>query len=90
MREPEDVGSCDSRQQSAEHSQQPEQVRVSVTDGDAIARFKISLSLPVEDFKTLVLVALLLDPDDRRRMQLGYMTSEGWIMIVIHDDETWG
>ncbi len=85
--EPKDAGSRDSRQQSVEHSQEQEQVRVSVTDGNAIARFKISLSLPVDEFKARVQVALSPDPDDRRRMQLGYMTSERW--IVTHNDETW-
>jgi hypothetical protein len=85
--EAEDAGSRDSQPQSDEHSQQPGQVRVSVTDGNAIARFKISPNLPVDEFKARVQVALSLDPDDRRRMQLGYMTSEGW--IVTHNDETW-
>jgi hypothetical protein len=85
--EAEIAGSRDSLRQSDEHSQQPEQVRVRVTDGNAIARFKISLSLPVDEFKARVQVALSLDPDDRRRMQLGYMTSKGW--IVTHNDETW-
>jgi hypothetical protein len=85
--EAEDAGSRDSQPQSDEHSQHPEQVRVSVTDGNAIARFKISPNLPVDEFKARVQVALSLDPDDRRRMKLGYMTSEGW--IVTHNDEAW-
>ena len=84
--EPAEAGSRASPQQSAGNSQQPEPVKVKVTDGAVIAQLKISLSLPVEGFKTLVMTALSLDPNARRRMQLGYLTSEGW--IVTHDDET--
>ena len=85
--EPAETGSRASPQQTAGNSQQPEPVKVKVTDGAVTAQLKISLSLPVEAFKTMVMTALSLDPDARRRMQLGHPTSDGW--MVLHDDETW-